>query len=146
MTISTDRNRRYLESAIRLARRRVEEARESLRAAEVARDEFELRHRPSYPETDMRLALEVAARDVKSAFVPASHLGRRIGHGVTVNGIQGLIIVDPGAPWGAAANGKLWKFTPNEIRLIREHIEAQGLRVKDAWTHEGVSFRVEVAR
>lgn len=145
-TIRTERTRAYLERCIRNAQEDVDKARDSLRAAQLNRDEFELRERPIYPTVEMRLAIERAVKLVKEGDKPTSHLGRVLSDGVTVHGEQGFIRVDPQAPWGRAANGKLWSFTPSEVDIIRDQIKSAGLIVTKQWTGDGVSFVVEVAR
>lgn len=147
MTITTDRNRKYLERCIRNAREDFDKARDSLRSAEIARDEFELRQRPSYPTTGMRLAIERAVEEVKHGRDPGSSQSVQLGAGVSAHGAWGFIWINHGAPYGMASNGYLWTFTPAEVQRTIEHIEAFGLTVTRNWTHErGHSFQVEVAK
>lgn len=147
MNIHTDRTRRAIENRIKRARASVEKAQRDLREEEIARDEFELRHRPTYPTTEMRLALERALHDVKVGHKPESHLGRAVGGGVSVHGQQGFISVNTGAPWGMSANGYLWRFTEAEVSRIEDHIKAFGMNIVDDWKHEqGHSFVVIVAK
>lgn len=136
MTITTDRTRKYLERCICNTREDVEKARASLRAAEIARDEFELRHRPMYPTTEIRLALERAVEAVKSREVPKTHMGRELGAGVFVHGEWAHIYVKHLAPYGRASNGYLWNFTEPEIQLMREHIEAFGVKLDTDWRND----------
>lgn len=147
MTIHTDRTRRYLESDIRLARAKVEYARQELRSREIARDEFELRHRPTYPTTEIRLALERAVEAVKSREVPKTHMGRELGAGVFAQGEWAHIYVKHLAPHGRASNGYLWNFTEPEIQRMREHIQAFGVKLDTDYSYEqGHAFVVAVAR
>lgn len=143
MSVSIERNRRYLERCIRNAREDFSEARDSLRAAEIARDEFELRQRPTYPTTEIRLALERAVKAVKDREVPRTHMGRELGAGVYVHGEWAHIYVKHLSPYGRAANGYLWNFTEPEIQRMREHIEAFGVKLGNDYSYaEGHTFVV----
>lgn len=147
MTIRVERNRRYLEREMRNAREGVTAAQEKLRDAEIARDEFELRQRPTYPTTEIRLALERAVEAVKAREVPKTHMGRRLGAGVTVHGEWAHIYVKHLAPYGRAANGYLWNFTEPEIQRMREHIESFGVKLDTDWTYDqGHAFVIALAK
>lgn len=147
MNIYTDRNRRMILARIKRAHDAVDKAQADLREEQIARDEFELRQRPTYPTTEMRLALEVAARDVRHAHKPESHLGRMLGAGVSAHGEQGFISVNHGAPWGMAANGYLWQFTNSEVERIKDHLKAFGMTIVHEWGYaQGHSFTVKVAK
>lgn len=147
MNIHTDRTRRAILNRIKRARADVERAQRNLRDEEIARDEFELRHRPTYPTMEMRLALERAVHDVKVGHKPESHLGRAVGGGVSVHGQQGFISVNHGAPYGMAANGYLWQFTNAEVERIKDHLKAFGVTIVHDWGYaQGHSFTVKVAK
>ncbi|UVG34155.1 hypothetical protein SEA_PAVLO_99 [Microbacterium phage Pavlo] len=137
--------RRTFEYRIRRARAEVDAAKHNLREEQVARDEFELSQRPEFPTTGMRLTLEKAVQDVKDGHDPNSHQGRKIGDGVTSHGKWGYIWVNHGAPYGMAANGYLWRFTPGEADAMREHIKQFGATVVAEWPNEnGYTFQLEV--
>lgn len=142
-----DRNRAYLNGCIRHAREEAERARASLRAAQLNRDEFELRQRPTYPTTEIRLALEAALEDVRNGHDPGTSQGRRFGSGVTAHGSWRYIWVDARAPHGEASNGRLWNFTEGEVDEMIAHIQQFGGRVLKHWkTEMGHAFQVEVAK
>lgn len=139
--------RRTFEWRIRSARAAVDAAKHNLHEEESARDEFELSQRPDFPTTEMRLALESAVLDVKDAHEPKTHQGRQLGGGVTAHGKWGYIWVDHGAPYGLAANGYLWKFTPKEVDAMRAHLKQFGATVVTDWPNEkGHTFQLEVGR
>jgi hypothetical protein len=140
-SVSTSVRRANLSRTIYAARENVEHAKQALREAEIAIDDFERENRPSYPTTEMRLALEKAAEDVKDNHRPSSHLGRKISDSVSAHGDQGFIWVDAQSPYGQSANGRLWNFTAAEVDEIRAHLESLGLVITEHWTHErGHSF------
>ena len=142
-----ERNRAYLNRCIRNAREDADRARDSLRSAQLARDEFELRQRPTYPTTELRLGLEAALLDVVDAHDPGSNQGRQLGGGVSVHGRWGYIWVNAQAPYGEASNGRLWNFTDGEVQEMIEHIERHGGNVTQQWQHEsGHTFVVRVAK
>ena len=142
-----ERNRAYLNRCIRNAREDADKARDSLRSAQLARDEFELRQRPTYPTTELRLGLEAALLDVLDAHDPGSNQGRQLGGGVSVHGRWGYIWVNAQAPYGEAANGRLWNFTAGEVDEMISHIQQHGGKVLTHWVTEmGHSFEVEVAK
>lgn len=142
-----DRNRAYLNRCIRNAREEADKARDSLRAAQLNRDEFELRQRPIYPTTEIRLALEAALEDIKDKRDPGTSQGRRFGSGVTAHGSWGYIWVNARAPYGEASNGRLWNLTASEVDEMIAHIQQFGGNVTKEWqTEMGHSFVVEVAK
>lgn len=147
MNARIERNRRYMESDIRLAQGKLDAAREELRGRQIARDEFELRNRPTYPTTEIRLALERAVKAVKAREVPKSHMGRDLGSGVSVHGEWAHIFVAHLAPYGRAANGYLWNFTEPEVQRMREHIESFGVKLDTDWTYaQGHTFVIALAK
>ncbi|AWY05672.1 hypothetical protein SEA_OLINDD_102 [Microbacterium phage OlinDD] len=147
MSARIERNRRYLNREIQNARDTVDAARARLRDAEIALDEFELRQRPTYPTTEIRLALERAVEAVKAREVPKSHMGRQLGAGVTVHGEWAHIYVAHLAPYGRAANGYLWNFTEPEVQRMREHIEAFGVKLDTDWAYaQGHTFVIALAK
>lgn len=139
------RNRENLLRKIAAAKEDVGDARDRLHDAEQAYDDFEWRNRPHYPTTAQLLALEKAVEDVKDGFEPPSHLGRQISDGVSAHGKQGFIWVNAKAPYGRAANGRLWKLDSAEIQKILDHVKALGVTVTEWWPHEeGMSMKVRV--
>lgn len=139
--------RRNFEWRLRTARAAVDAAKHNLHEEESARDEFELSQRPEFPTAEMLIALEVAVLDVKEGHEPKTSQGRQLAGGVSVHGKWGYIWVDHGAPYGLAANGYLWKFTPKEIQAMRDHLKQFGARIKYDWPHEkGYTFEIAVDR
>lgn len=143
MRIMIERTRSYLERCVRYAREGVNEAQATLRAAQLNRDEFELQQRPTYPTTEIRMALERAVEAVKAGEVPKSHMGRQVDAGVSVHGEWAHIYVNHLAPYGLAANRYLWNFTEPEVQLMREHIESCGVKLDTDWSYvQGHTFVV----
>lgn len=139
--------RRAFKRRIDRARAAVDAAKHNLHEEESARDEFELSQRPEFPTTEMRIALEAAVLDVKDAHDPKTNQGRQLAGGVSVHGKWGYIWIDHGAPYGLAANGYLWKFTPKEIEAMRAHLKSFGATVVTDWPNEkGYTFQLEVGR
>lgn len=136
MTDRVERNRRYLNRLISRALADEEKAREALRNARIARDEFEMKQRPEYPTPEILAAVEVAVGMVERGQRPEKHGGDQVEPGVTVYGDAGYIDIRHLSPYGLAANGYLWNFTGPEIQRIRDHIESLGLKVQTDWPHE----------
>lgn len=140
-------NRRTLAHRIRLAREEVENARHALREEQLARDEFELRLRPSFPTAEMRLGIEDAVLAIKRGEEPKSSQGTKMRSGVAVHGTWGYVWVEHGAPYGQASNGYLWHFTEPEIQRMREQIESLGVKLDTDWNYaKGHTFVIALAK
>lgn len=108
-------------------------------------EELQLTLRPEFPTRAQIDGIEVALKRIRDRIGPGHRALEPTGNNtVLVNGKQGLISVQHGAPYSASRGARRWSFTAEDLSAFETLITDAGFNITEKWRHdEGFSLLVK---